>query len=121
LLNLEFGNIEAYGLAILGLPMLILWAGVFIAMSITYIIARLINNAGLVDVFWGFSFGLIVTFFLWLAPEPSEVQIIFTGMVILASLRLGGHIGQRFIHEHPKEDPRYTAFRVSKAAAQYSV
>ena len=39
------------------------WAAVFLLINVTFFIARTINNAGIIDVFWGFSFGLLATYF----------------------------------------------------------
>ena len=38
-------------------------AKVFLLINVTFFIARTINNAGIIDVFWGFSFGLLATYF----------------------------------------------------------
>lgn len=85
--------------------------GVFAYMCIAYLLSVLLRNAGIVDIFWGAGFGLIATVScLTLAPKNTSA-IVLACMLILASIRLTWHIGQRFIHEYPKEDARYTAFR----------
>lgn len=100
----------AYPLTLLGMVQFT-FVGVFLYMSVAYGLSVWLGNAGIVDVFWGAGFGLITL--VWLAVKHTEGPLVwvFAGMMLLASIRLTWHIGQRFVHEYPKEDPRYTAFR----------
>lgn len=95
-----------------------LW--VFVAFTSAYIVNRCIRNAGVVDVFWGAGFGLIAIYFIsmlnqadffFFKKEVGVTNLVFAGMIIAASIRLTYHIGQRFIHEYPEEDPRYSKFK----------
>ncbi len=81
-------------------------------MVLVYQLGRKIHNAGVVDVFWGFGFSLLMTLYLFLYPlSLMPRHWVLAVMVYLASLRLGGYLLKRFLHEHPKEDSRYTAFK----------
>lgn len=91
--------------------MLVTGVGVFFYMCLAYLLSRGLRNAGIVDVFWAAGFALIsIVCFRILKPAGSSATVLVL-MIVLASLRLTWHIGQRFIHEYPKEDARYTAFR----------
>jgi steroid 5-alpha reductase family enzyme len=79
-----------------------------------YFFALKIRNVAVIDVFWGFGSGLLVLFYLSQLPEesaPFSRQLLITSIVLLHSLRLGTYLLQRFLKEHPTEDPRYAAMR----------
>jgi steroid 5-alpha reductase family enzyme len=81
-------------------------------MSLVYLLARVIKNAGIVDVFWGFGFSILMTLYILLTPNELLMRHwMLVIMVYLASLRLGSYLLKRFLKEHPKEDARYTAFK----------
>lgn len=90
----------------------IIIVALFCTMSLVSIIANKLKNAGLVDIIWSASFGIIC---LFLAAYYNQFSLwpkmIFTLMVSLSSLRLTAHITQRFLHDYPNEDPRYNSFR----------
>ena len=91
--------------------MLVTGTGVFAYMSLAYLLSVLLRNAGIVDVFWGAGFGLIALVSCLILTSQNTSMLVLAGMLILASVRLTWHIGQRFVNEYPKEDARYTAFR----------
>lgn len=91
--------------------LLITGLGVSVYMCVAYLFSVLLRNAGIVDVFWSAGFGLIASIYYGVLKPDSISTTVFCAMVILASARLTWHIGQRFLHEYPKEDARYTAFR----------
>ncbi|MBU6451490.1 MAG: DUF1295 domain-containing protein [Cyanobacteria bacterium REEB67] len=84
-------------------------------MFMVWMLSEKINNAGIVDVFWGFGFAIVTFFYEVLAylqgwgwlPRKTLVLI----MVALWSLRLGTFLLYRFKRHYPKEDGRYTAYR----------
>lgn len=88
------------------------WALVFFMMTLVYGLARVIKNAGIVDVFWAFGFSLLITLYLLYGGGHWIQKLLTASMGYLASIRLTWHILKRFLKEHPVEDPRYTAFKV---------
>ncbi len=91
------------------------WGGVFILAAImmlmVYILARQINNAGIVDVFWSFGFSLIGIYCVTIPYTMTPRKVIVLLLFILASIRLTAHLLERFLKEHPHQDPRYTEFK----------
>ncbi len=79
--------------------------------SLIYGFARLINNAGIVDVLWGFGFTAIAVINWQMADGLMLRKTLMAVMVTLASLRLGYYLLQRFLKEHPEEDARYSNIR----------
>lgn len=82
----------------------VLFAGV-------YLIARRLDNYGVVDVAWSYSFGLVGGFYAlagtgW-APRRVAVAVTSLGW----SLRLGTYLLRRVARHHPKEDQRYEQLR----------
>jgi steroid 5-alpha reductase family enzyme len=97
-----------------GWALLNIYAGMALAIAFIYGLARIIRNAGVIDVFWGFGLGILAIVYVLQMPLnllPIGRPAVLAGLAILASLRLGLYLMKRFLHEHPKEDARYTAFR----------
>jgi len=69
------------------------------------------KNAGLVDVIWGYGFGLLALIYALSGNGTWPHQVLIAGMVGLASVRLGSHLLRRFLHEQPIEDARYHTLR----------
>ena len=90
---------------------LLSWAAIFLLINVTFFIARTIDNAGIIDVFWGFSFGLLSTYFS-LTGEGNELRrILLSTVACLWSFRLGIYLFIRCWKLHPKEDRRYADLR----------
>jgi steroid 5-alpha reductase family enzyme len=70
-----------------------------------------INNAGFVDVAWAFAFSLVAVLALLLARPPTVPGALLAGMIMLWSVRLGGHLLHRVAGHHPIEDGRYQTLR----------
>jgi steroid 5-alpha reductase family enzyme len=88
-----------------------------VAMTLVYGLSRLLKNAGIVDVFWGFGL-LMMSLFYWvqgdmtgLAEGWGEKQLGMMAIYALSSIRLGTYLLQRFLKEFPVEDARYTSYR----------
>src|SRR5690606_25735245 len=82
-----------------------------VLMALTWVICRLLNNAGYVDVAWSYSFAVVAALFAVLgAGTPLRKAVIVT-MVALWSLRLGTHLLIRVSRHHPHEDERYASLR----------
>ena len=106
-------------------------AWVLVQMSATFAFARRVRNYGVVDVVWALGFAPLVLLYLGLAarlhhdakldayPEwtwPAAVTL--TTLVVLGSLRLGGHLFVRVRAHHPREDVRYAELRRTWGAAE---
>lgn len=80
-------------------------------MLLVWVMARMLNNAGIVDVAWSLGFGLIAVVFLLIGTgSPARTQL-FTAMVVIWSLRLGLYLWGRVASHHPTEDARYATLR----------
>lgn len=89
-------------------------AGLAIAMTLMFaawLLARGLNNAGVVDVAWSLSFALIVIAFYFIGVGDPARRLLVAVIVTLWSLRLGIYIGLRVAGHHPVEDGRYAALR----------
>ncbi len=76
-----------------------------------WLFSRWVNNAGFVDVAWAFAFSLVVVLCLFLVHPLSMPGVLLAAMMLLWSVRLGGHLLRRVVRHHPQEDPRYRALR----------
>ncbi len=76
------------------------------------------RNAGWVDVFWSWSVGVVGLIFLVTGDGQVLPRWVAGGLLVLWSVRLGGHIFRRVAGE-PDEDGRYAAMRAAlKSKAQ---
>jgi steroid 5-alpha reductase family enzyme len=80
-------------------------------MFLLWLLARRLDNAGVVDVAWslGFAGVALIAWLLGQGDEPRRMLI--CGLVAIWSLRLGGYLWLRVAKEHPHEDGRYAALR----------
>ena len=109
-------------------PLLLILAGlafVGVEMGLTFLLARRLNNFGIVDIVWSFGFTpLILLYALASAAGEASSGSGATGiasalaarwplvaMVTLWSLRLGLHLFRRVRAHHPVEDVRYAQLR----------
>ena len=70
-------------------------------------VQRLTGNSGWIDTIWSFSVGLASLLALWLAPGETVPRWAVAGLILIWSLRLGGHILARTAQT--RDDPRYAA------------
>jgi steroid 5-alpha reductase family enzyme len=68
------------------------------------------QNAGWVDVFWAWSVGIVGMSFLLTGSGALLPRVIAGSLLLVWSLRLGGHIFQR-VSQETSEDGRYAAMR----------
>jgi steroid 5-alpha reductase family enzyme len=78
---------------------------------VVYAVARQIDNFGIVDIAWSFSFGLVALGYGLLGAGWPVRRAIMASMVLLWSFRLGIHLLVRIAHKHPEEDGRYRQLR----------
>ena len=99
-------------------------AWVVVEMTATFAFARRVKNYGVVDVVWSLGFAPLVLIYLGLAarfhfdvklnayPEWNwPAALTLTALVVMWSLRLGGHLFIRVKAHHPHEDVRYAELR----------
>jgi steroid 5-alpha reductase family enzyme len=89
-----------FGLSVVSILMLLCW---FYAVKI--------DNFGIVDALWSYSFFIHAVIFLLVSGNLSIKNIIFASMIGLWSLRLGTFLTLRIASHHPVEDTRYQGLR----------
>ena len=96
----EFWRLMAFALAI---PM-VMMAGV-------WAMARLLNNAGVVDIFWSYGFIPVALAGAVLGGGDVTRSFLLVLMVTIWAARLGTYLLIRVARHHPQEDGRYAALR----------
>lgn len=86
-------------------------AGVCILFTFVFLYARKLDNYGVVDAAWAYSFGVIALFYGLSAAGWTHRRILIVALVAIASFRLGTHLFVRIRKHHPKEDTRYAEMR----------
>lgn len=78
-----------------------------------FLLAKRINNGGIVDVFWGLGFSLLALLYFALtgASFSDWRALVLMLMVLTWSLRLAFYLLLRFRRLFPEEDGRYKAYR----------
>ncbi|WP_316831177.1 DUF1295 domain-containing protein [Pedobacter aquatilis] len=80
-------------------------------MSVVWLWAKKIKNAGVVDVFWALNFPVITLITFFLSEGFETRKIIICTIFMLAELRLGIHLWQRVIGHLEEEEGRYQQLR----------
>ncbi len=86
------------------------------AFALLYLVARRMNNYGIVDIAWSYAFGALAAFDALLGPGWPVRRALLAAMAVLWSARLGTHLGIRVMGHHPVEDGRYGQLRQDWAA-----
>jgi steroid 5-alpha reductase family enzyme len=76
-----------------------------------YLLARRLENYGIVDVAWSYAFAPVAAFYALAAPGDPVRRALLAALVIPWSLRLGTHLARRVASHHPVEDARYGQLR----------
>jgi len=76
-----------------------------------YLFARRIDNYGVVDVVWSYSFLFVALIYASAFAAWGGVALVLLVIVAAWSLRLGTHLFVRVYHAHPGEDSRYSDLR----------
>lgn len=95
----------------LAMKELILLGVVSASLTGLFLFSKAIKNAGIIDVFWAASFGLISIAFAIISQGLPERKILLLIAVLPWSFRLAYHLFRRIAREHPHEDSRYAALR----------
>jgi steroid 5-alpha reductase family enzyme len=81
-----------------------------------YLLARRLDNYGIVDIAWSYAFAVLAGGYAAFGPGWPVRRAILAAMVVLWSLRLGTHLLIRVSSHHPHEDTRYQQLRRDWAA-----
>lgn len=76
-----------------------------------YVLARKMDNYGIVDVAWSYAFAPLGAFYAVAAGGWLPRRLLIGLMAGLWSVRLGTHLYQRVMSHHPEEDGRYQQLR----------
>lgn len=94
------------------------WSLFFIALvalcaffALSYFVARRLDNYGIVDLLWAYSFAPVAVFFAVAGPGWLPRRALIATLAIVWSLRLGTHLLRRVASHHPVEDGRYVQLR----------
>jgi len=94
-------------------PTLVLLAlpGLAALFAVLYVVARRLENYGIVDIAWSYAFGLLAVFYSLFGSGWAPRRILLATLAVLWSVRLGTHLAVRVIGHHPVEDGRYQQLR----------
>ena len=99
-------------------PLLLLFAlaSLCAVFALFFLLARRIDNYGIVDIVWSYAFAALALYYALLAPGWLPRRALIAAMVLVWSLRLGTHLYRRVMSHHPVEDGRYVQLRRDWAA-----
>lgn len=86
-------------------------AGLCLLFAGVYAIARRMNNYGIVDIAWSYSFGALAVFLALFSEGWTPRRWVLAALVLIWSTRLGTHLYKRVMGHHPLEDRRYLELR----------
>jgi steroid 5-alpha reductase family enzyme len=90
---------------------LVATAGLMALFALVYLLARWLNNYGIVDIAWSYALGAAAVAYALLAPGWPVRRALIAALAAIWSLRLGTHLWIRVAHHHPEEDSRYAQLR----------
>ena len=79
--------------------------------GLLYLLARRVDNYGIVDIAWSYAFALLAGYYALFAPGWLPRRMLVAGLVVIWSVRLGTHLCRRVVGHHPVEDGRYVQLR----------
>lgn len=94
-------------------------AGLCLLFAGVYLVARRLDNYGIVDIAWSYAFGVLAVFYALAADGWPVRRALIAALALVWSLRLGTHLYVRVMGHHPVEDGRYLALR-SRWAANFA-
>jgi steroid 5-alpha reductase family enzyme len=87
------------------------WGVLAAGFAAAYLLARRLDNYGIVDVAWSYAFAGIAFGYAFFGTGWPVRRALIAAMVLVWSLRLGTHILARLVRHHPREDARYAQLR----------
>ena len=82
-----------------------------LSFAAVFVLARRVDNFGIVDVAWSFGFAPIALLYASAADGDLARRVTLAVIVGIWSVRLGGYLGWRVLRQHPSEDGRYQQLR----------
>ncbi|MBE2179754.1 MAG: DUF1295 domain-containing protein [Chthoniobacterales bacterium] len=82
-----------------------------VMMAGVWVLARVLDNAGVVDVFWSYGFIPVVLVCAAAGGGDAGRNVMLAFMVSAWAARLGTYLLVRVARHHPEEDGRYAALR----------
>jgi steroid 5-alpha reductase family enzyme len=79
--------------------------------ALVYLLARSIDNYGIVDIAWSYAFAVLACIYALFGTGWPIRRAMIASIVIVWSLRLGTHLLVRIARKHPEEDGRYRQLR----------
>ena len=79
--------------------------------ALVYALARRIDNYGIVDIAWSYSFALLAAIYAMFGAGWPVRRALIAAIVAVWSLRLGTHLLVRIARKHPEQDGRYRQLR----------
>lgn len=76
-----------------------------------YLVARRIDNYGIVDVAWAGGFAPLAMFYALATDGQPWRRSLVAVLAVIWSVRLAWHLGRRVLQMHPVEDGRYRELR----------
>ena len=95
---------------------LVALGGLGAVFALLYVVARRVDNYGVVDIAWSYAFGALATLYALLGPGWPVRRALIAAMAVVWSARLGTHLFIRVMSHHPVEDGRYVQLRRDWAA-----
>ncbi|MBI5693952.1 MAG: DUF1295 domain-containing protein [Verrucomicrobia bacterium] len=86
-------------------------AALCVGFGVLYLVARRLDNYGIVDVAWALAFSLLAGFYAMGGTGWLERRWLVAALAAGWSLRLGMHLLLRVASHHPVEDRRYVQLR----------
>ena len=87
------------------------WGICAIAFAAVWAISVKVRNYGFLDVAWSYGVAVLAPIYALVGPGSFNRKLIFCGLGIAWSLRLGTYILLRVLRHHPEEDVRYESLR----------
>jgi steroid 5-alpha reductase family enzyme len=91
-------------------------AGLCGAFAALYLVARRIDNYGIVDIAWSYAFGVLAAGYALFGAGWPLRRAFIAALAVVWSTRLGTHLAVRVLGHHPVEDGRYVQLRRDWAA-----
>ena len=95
--------------------LLIATLGLMTLFALSFLVARRMDNYGIVDIIWSYCFTGVAWFYAWSGTGAPSRRILVASLATAWSLRLGTHLYRRVMSHHPEEDSRYRQLRTDWA------
>lgn len=87
----------------------------FASMVVVWLVARRLDNAGIVDGAGALIAALLAFLYFALGEGDPTRKALICGMAAIAQLRLGLYLTRRTVSRHPQEDGRYAELRAQSS------